>query len=200
MEGRGRPERSIPIWAYLVALFILLPEFGLYAAANHGPIPGAAGHCTVLALGYSGDDTGVAGMILRYRMGVAIDALRRYSCDRLIVSGGKPHSKATEASTMARYAAEHGVTPGKIMQEDRSTTTSENVRFSLPKIAPEDHILIASDPAHALRAKRDLCRQAPSACARAHVAAPFRPFDAFLYQWVSVWWNGRAILRDWLLG
>ena len=55
---------------------------------------------------------------------------------------------------MRDYLAEKGISPDRIIMEDRSTTTDENLRFSyelIQKNALPEHITIVTDGFHQLR-------------------------------------------------
>ena len=55
---------------------------------------------------------------------------------------------------MARLLQDVGVPPTAIRQEDRSTSTLENIRFALPILAAEDRrrVVIVTDATHGPRA------------------------------------------------
>ena len=53
-----------------------------------------------------------------------------------VTSGGKGSDEVvSESESMRRYLVEHGVEPGRIVMEDQSTNTRENMRFSKERIA-----------------------------------------------------------------
>ncbi len=52
-----------------------------------------------------------------------------------VTSGGQgPDEAVSESASMRRYLIEHGVPPERILEEDRSTSTFENMKFSKEKI------------------------------------------------------------------
>ena len=56
-----------------------------------------------------------------------------------VTSGGKgPDEVISESSSMKQYLIERGVDPGRILEEDRSTDTFENMKFSKEKIFAVD--------------------------------------------------------------
>ncbi len=68
---------------------------------------------------------------LRRRMVKAIDAAQTYPQAALILSGGKGKGEnISEAECMREYLTENGVDEGRIILEDQSTTTQENLIFS----------------------------------------------------------------------
>lgn len=55
-----------------------------------------------------------------------------------VTSGGKgPDEPVSESACMRRYLEEHGVEPGRIIEEGQSTSTYENMRFSKERIAED---------------------------------------------------------------
>lgn len=78
----------------------------------------------------------------------------------MIPSGGQgPDEPRAEAAAMAEYLAEQGVPAERVLPEDRSRTTEENLRFSreiadrgLPAGATPGHLLVATNNYHAPRA------------------------------------------------
>lgn len=75
---------------------------------------------------------------------------------RIIVSGGQgPDEPVAEARAMADYLVERGVPAESILQEDRSRTTEQNLRFSdaiMRERRPGYRCLIVTNSYHALRA------------------------------------------------
>jgi len=74
----------------------------------------------------------------------------------LIVSGGKGSDEhLTEAEAMARYLTERGFPAARLMREDRSRTTEENLAFSqaiMDQAGPGSACVIVTSSFHAFRA------------------------------------------------
>jgi uncharacterized SAM-binding protein YcdF (DUF218 family) len=74
----------------------------------------------------------------------------------LIVSGGKGSDEhLTEAEAMARYLTDRGFPPGRLIREDRSRTTEENLAFSkaiMDQARPGSRCVIVTSSFHAFRA------------------------------------------------
>ena len=90
-------------------------------------------HIVVLGAGLRGGRE--VGPLLAGRVDHAIGVYRRErDAGRepvLVMSGGQgPDEQVSEAAAMADYAVRRGVLPAHILQEDRSTNTLENLRFS----------------------------------------------------------------------
>lgn len=81
---------------------------------------------------------------------------RGESAPMLIVSGGKGgDERVSEASAMARYLAERGFPAGRVMIEDQSRSTEENLRFSkalMDSVMPDARCLVVTSDYHVLRA------------------------------------------------
>lgn len=73
---------------------------------------------------------------------------------RVIVSGGVTgNSKVSEASVMKRLLMERNISEDRIIVEDKSTDTKENMLFSKEKLNPEADIVVCSSDYHVFRAK-----------------------------------------------
>ncbi len=74
----------------------------------------------------------------------------------LVCSGGQgPDEDLPEAVAMGAYARERGVPADRVLQEDASTTTQENVRFSARLLAERDvtgPVAVVTSNYHAFRA------------------------------------------------
>lgn len=72
---------------------------------------------------------------LKARLDTALEYISKNSGAAVLVTGGQgPQEDITEAEAMTRYLEERGVPREKILREDRSTSTSENFKFSKPII------------------------------------------------------------------
>ena len=69
---------------------------------------------------------------LKYRLDTAAEILKEDENILCIVSGGQGSNEpCTEAEMMAAYLTEQGIAPERILREDRSVNTVENIRFSM---------------------------------------------------------------------
>lgn len=94
------------------------------------------------------------------RLDAALDYLSADPDALVIVSGGQGAGEdITEASAMADYLAAHGVDSARIVQEDQSRTTRENLGNSFAILRergydPADGVGIVTSEYHLYRAKR----------------------------------------------
>lgn len=92
--------------------------------------------------------------VLRVRLDEAYDYLVENEETKVIVSGGQGSNEPdTEAQGMYDYLVAKGIAPERIIKEDKSTDTSENILFSKEIINPEiDRVGIVSNNFHIFRA------------------------------------------------
>lgn len=89
-----------------------------------------------------------------------LNAAYEYSNDnkdcKIIVSGGQGVSEdISEALAMKNYLVDKGVDEDRVIMEDKSTTTKENLLFSKDIIADEDaKVVIVTNNFHVYRAKK----------------------------------------------
>jgi uncharacterized SAM-binding protein YcdF (DUF218 family) len=94
---------------------------------------------------------------LRLRLDAGLKQAKLYPAAWVVVSGGKDwRLDCTEAQLMGDYLRTQGLAPARIIQEDASTSTHENIRFTMPlllskNIANNDDISIATSDFHTLR-------------------------------------------------
>ncbi|HWD78292.1 MAG TPA: YdcF family protein [Kribbella sp.] len=83
-------------------------------------------------------------------------AVRKGRSPRIVTSGGQgPGEDVPESHAMAAYLVERGVPDDRIIREDKSTTTWENLTFSrdlMVELRPEYRCLIVTNNFHAFRA------------------------------------------------
>ena len=69
--------------------------------------------------------------MLRHRLEAAYDYLSKNENLKCIVTGGQgPDERITEAECMYNYLVDLGISPDRIIKEDRATNTYENIKFS----------------------------------------------------------------------
>lgn len=201
------------IRAFALGAFALMLTFAsvLYAAkemrAEHldgRSVPVPVDVAVVLASG--ADPDMVLGYATRRRVDAAIALVRKGQARHLIMSGGLVYgTRITLASLMRDHALAAGVPADRILIEDRSRTTFENIRFSFAiarshgltsrAIVTDDfHLLRAGMLArffgtgdHALVAARGLHWQ----------SIPIR-LSAYLRETLAWWYNAGKISAWWL--
>lgn len=135
----------------------------------------------VVVLGYR-NPRATANVINRWRVraGIRSVAAGRAGDTFVIFSGGVTSGGASEARVMAHYAQSVLGFEGRVVLEDRSTTTWENISNVIPLLEGVDRIKIVSQPAHALKARAYVRRQRPDLARRLVRADDYRPGEWML--------------------
>ncbi|MFD3523168.1 YdcF family protein [Streptomyces sp. NPDC058653] len=130
----------------------------------------------VVVCGYRNPQA-TANLINRWRVRAGIRSIAAGGANstRVIFSGGANGSGATEAQLMADYAKSVLEFDGTVLLEEESTTTWENITNVIPLLEDVDRIKIASQTAHALKARAYLRRQRPDLAERLVRADDYRP-------------------------
>ena len=106
--------------------------FGFIASASTGQPDEPCEYVIVLGAGVNGT---VPSLILSERIQRAYEYLTANPDVICVVSGGQgPNEDITEAKCMYDNLTAKGIDPARIWQEDKSTSTRENIRFSLDVI------------------------------------------------------------------
>lgn len=109
--------------------------FGLWALTDkwmeEGMEPEADGsneYAIILGAKVNGE---VPSLSLHYRIDAALDYANQYPHVKLILSGGQgPDEMMTEAEAMRRYLVENGIEEERLILEEDSTSTYENLVYS----------------------------------------------------------------------
>lgn len=95
--------------------------------------------------------------MLRYRLDAAYDYLTEHEGALCVVTGGQGSGEdIPEAHAMKEYLVGKGISPERIITEDRSTNTEENLKFTadiLSELGLPLEITIVSDGYHQYRAR-----------------------------------------------
>ncbi len=114
----------------------------------------------LIILGCALKPDGTPTPLLRGRLDRALAFAERQSAETgreviFVTSGGQgPDETVSESAAMKRYLTEHGVPPERIVEEDRSTSTFENMQFSKEKIRaidPQAKIAFSTTNYHVFR-------------------------------------------------
>lgn len=146
----------------------------------------------VIVLGAGLRPDGTPSEALRFRLDAALAYLEDNEGTTCVVTGGQGFGEVrTEASSMAEYLRGRGLDAGRIVLEERATTTDENLEYSAALIGDaRASVGIVTNDFHLYRAL---------AAARAHglgdaygIAAPSNP----LYLPQSLLRECAAVIRD----
>ncbi len=94
--------------------------------------------------------------VLRYRLDTAAEYLNAHPQTVCIVSGGKGfNEKSPEAAVMKAYLVQQGLDSGRILVEDQSANTAQNIDFSSHFFSQsKDKVVIVTNNFHVFRAMR----------------------------------------------
>ena len=142
-------------WLLSVAAFV---AWNLSTTPGADAIPEETSYLVVLGAGLQGLEPSPT---LQFRLDKAIEISRTHPQMKVIVSGGQGANEAiAEAEAMRAYLLRQGLPEARIMRENRSRTTVENLRFSAllleqagVKLATTPVGIVTSDY-HSLRARR----------------------------------------------
>lgn len=112
---------------------------------------------TVLILGAqikgNTKDNAYPSTVLKERLDTAIPYLLNYPTAKIIVCGGQGSDEVdSEANVMARYLITHGLSEERILIEDTSTRTKENIQNAQKKQDLNNTVIVTSD-FHVFRSK-----------------------------------------------
>ncbi|MEX1376107.1 MAG: YdcF family protein [Eubacteriales bacterium] len=137
------------------AIFAVIEGILLANAYSHQHEKVETNFVVVLGCGIFPD--GMLTRSLARRLNVAYDYLEQHPNTICIVSGGQgPNEPTTEAYAMKKYLIERGISADRIIEEDQSTSTNENLMFSKEIMLEYDKeltVAIATSDFHIFRAK-----------------------------------------------
>ncbi|MGW1118312.1 YdcF family protein [Streptomyces tanashiensis] len=133
------------------------------------------GSRAVVVLGYRNPSESI-NLINRWRVRAGLRSVGTGAgSDTVVVFSGGPVGGGTaEARLMAEYARSALHFEGRILIEDQSRTTWENITNVVPLLEDAQRIAITSQPAHALKARAYLRRQRPDLADRLVRADDYR--------------------------
>ncbi|WP_051560300.1 YdcF family protein [Clostridium beijerinckii] len=89
----------------------------------------------VIVLGAGLDYGRIPNLILQERLDIAIKCMKENLAQYIVLSGGQGEDESTsEAQAMSKYLQDRGIEENKIILEDRSRDTNENLKYSKEKI------------------------------------------------------------------
>jgi len=182
------------VWLLSVAVF-----FRLISTGAGEPASVAASAASIVVLG-SGTPGCAVSPTLKARLDQGLALARQQPQVPVVVSGGRDFGgrPCTEADVMADYLIAHGMPASRLVRENRSTSTDENLRFSrqllaLRGLGPDAPLVVVTSDFHLRRAER-IARKA-GFHAVSGVAAPtplYLRYNAWLREYF-------AYISGWLL-
>ncbi len=184
---------SILVGVCATALIVI--EIPIVKATIEKPKPGAD-YIIVLGAAVYGEEPSIT---LQHRLEGAARYLDENPNTKAVVSGGQGAGEdISEAECMRRYLENHGTTSERILIEDRSTSTKENLAFSKAVIEADGgdskNIAVVSSGYHLFRAKTMaglLGMQAT--CVAGSDGYPLYMFGMYLRE-------AAAVLKLWIFG
>ncbi|QQZ11229.1 YdcF family protein [Heyndrickxia vini] len=83
---------------------------------------------------------------LSERAKVGLEYLRENKKSKVIVTGGQgPDEKITEAEALRRYMMDNGISKDRILMEDTSVSTYENIKFAKKLYSIDEAVIVSSD-------------------------------------------------------
>lgn len=91
--------------------------------------------------------------VLRFRLDKAVEYLNENPRTKCIVSGGKGSNEpCSEAEGMEKYLIRQGIPEERILKEEKSKTTAENIKYSKKFIKSKESVGIVTNNFHMFRA------------------------------------------------
>lgn len=155
---RGRIWHVMPHWLHITAGTLFLLMLAVFLFTEGCIISGFSKNTDkeldyIVVLGAQLKTTGPS-RVLQYRLDTAYEYLTAHPDTKVIVSGGQGSNEpASEAQGMYDYLVKRGIEPGRIVLEDKSVNTEQNIRFSKEFLqADADKVGIVSNNFHVFRA------------------------------------------------
>lgn len=148
--------KGILIAIVIAAVLVLCVALSLIAGGAKSDAAGGGDYMVILGCGLDG---AAPGKCLLSRLDTALAYLNENTGTTVIVSGGQGNNEdVTEAQAMETYLVQHGISADRIIQENRSHSTYQNLVFSKEilddRFGPgEKRIVLVSNDFHLYRAK-----------------------------------------------
>lgn len=148
---------SLPKWLkygieiiVLIGCFIFILIEALIIHGNTYPKDVEADYVIILGAKVNGSRP---SLILQYRIEAAFEYLSIHDHTKVIVSGGKgADEEVSEAYAMKTALISMGIDENRILMEDKSTNTVENLEYTLKLIDANSKVLITTSDFHCFRA------------------------------------------------
>ncbi len=182
--------------AWLVTVAVFFTVIGNRIAES---APKATAARAIVILG-SGTPHCTASPTLAARLDEGLALARQWPAARVAVSGGQDFGlQCSEADVMANYLIARGLGPQRLIREDRSTSTEENLVFSRrlleeQGVSAADPLVLVTSDFHLIRATRIARKAGFGAVVGAAAQTPvYLRYNAWLREYF-------AFFSGWVLG
>ena len=154
----GRRVLTVLLALIIAGVVFFGSMLGIVLAGSRDEVRSDAVHAVVV-LGCQVMPSGQPSILLRDRLDKALDYLEDQPEAVIVVSGGQGGNEPTsEAQCMYDYLVAHGVSPERILREDRSRNTDQNLRNTIELLAEEGYdptgeIAVVSNGFHLARVR-----------------------------------------------
>jgi uncharacterized SAM-binding protein YcdF (DUF218 family) len=175
-------------WVLSLAVFFVNIYSIAGQGANAAPAPTAI---VVLGSGLLGSQPTPT---LQARLNTAIEHARRYPEIPILTAGGLGrYQTITEAQAMADYLIANGVSPQRLILENRSVSTHQNLLFAKPLLPANANILLITSDFHMRRSQAIARKLGLSVVRTASAPTPLQiRYNAWLREYF-------AFISGWLL-
>ena len=187
----SRTLNKVLTYGLLLSLMALAITEGAIISDAHSDEELTGDYVIILGAGVNGE---APSYTLKTRLRAGLEVLEENPGAMCIVSGGQgPGEDITEAECMCQWLVENGVAPERILKEEKSTNTKENIQNSLRVLkeyggTPEDGIVVVTSEFHTLRAKLIAAKHGVDVQSKAAVTGlPFLTVNYFLREALSLW-------------
>ena len=174
------------VWVCTVAVFWTVLAH-VASGVGAGPDPAA-----ILVLG-SGTPNGKASPVLQARLDLALQQAQRYPQALVVVSGGVDFGETlSEARVMGDYLRARGLAAARIVQEEKSTSTAENLLLTKTLlqqrgVSADAPLRLVTSDFHTLRARWIAERAGYGQVSLAGAATPlYVRYNAWLREYFAV--------------
>lgn len=106
----------------------------------------------IIVLGHSLDNNKIDD-VLKYRLIKTVEYLNIFNCKCILSGGITSNNTISESSVMKEYLIQNGIDSNRIIIEDKSTDTIENIENCIKLIEPNKKVILISSNYHIVRAK-----------------------------------------------
>ena len=140
--------------AFIYVLLIFILVVSIFLAIYGSKDNSSYDEDTVIVLGYGVKGEKIPAM-LKNRLDKVLEYHAKNPDAAIIVSGGRgDENKDSEAEVMKNYLVSEGIESCKIIKEDKSRTTVENLKFSAALVEKNHTAVLISNTFHIYRSEK----------------------------------------------